>query len=486
MEAEDRCVSVVTQKKLDQVKILLEGSGPASTGWWAMYCPYHGDSRRSAGLNVDDGHFVCHGCGENKDIDQVIADHETWVVRVPGLKVNGSALKTVISEAMIDGWHSGLLSNSKRLDALRVARGLNMKTIMKYELGWDSSKNSYTIPIRDRNGEILNIRSYQLDVPEGRRKMWSVAGHGTPVLWPMDQLDYVALVICEGEMDAMLTIQNGIPAITRTGAADVWEPEWSEQFEGKIVYVCHDVDTKGKHANMKVAAALRGHALRVVTLVLPFEFQENHGKDLTDYWLQGRTKQDFISLANDASVMAEPDEEAPIIPEVVGVNVMTSFDASLVGRPLRMRVTIVGKKSPSFIIPEIVNFDCQVNAGKKCESCSLEKHAGHMQVVIQPDDPVILRLINAPDEKVVTTIQKTVGIVKCPLFVSAIEQHRTVEEAYVRASIEDGPTFVNQDFTHRKIISSVSHDLDSNQSVVLTGTIRPNPKTQTNEFQAIG
>lgn len=481
-------MAIVTKIKLKKVEVLLEGTGPSDDGWWAMYCPYHGDSRRSAGLCVDDGRFVCHGCNERKTLDEVIADMDEWVIKVPGIKVNGSGKEPTqeINEAMIDGWHSALLSNNKRLNALVEKRGLTVQTIQKYELGWDSTQVAYTIPIRSLEGEILNIRFYQLDVPEDRRKIWSVPGMGTPVLWPTDQLDYVSLVVCEGEMDAMLTIQNGIPAITRTGAADVWDARWSKQFDGKIVYICHDADTKGQRANKKVARALKAHALRTIVLELPFRVTPNHGKDLTDYWLGGRSRQDFITMASEASYESEDSEEAQEpINEVFGVNVMRSFDASLVGRTLQMRVTVVGKRTPSYVIPQKIEFSCDQGAApSKCNMCALNMADGEMKYEIAPDDPVILRLVNVPDDKMSTIIQRHTGIVKCPRYSTTIVDHRTVEEAYVRASIEDGPGHTEQDFTHRRIVSSVSHDLEANQSVVLTGTIRPHPKNQENEFQA--
>jgi hypothetical protein len=479
-------VPIVTQAKLKKVEVLLEGDGPSEDGWWAMYCPYHGDSTRSAGLSTDDGRFVCHACGERKTIDEIIADRDKWDIRVPGLKVNGTKVTEEINEAMIDGWHSGLLSNSKRLNALIARRGLNLKTITKYELGWDTSQSAYTIPIRGMDGEILNVRFYQIDVPDERRKIWSVNGMGTPVLWPMDQLDYVNIVVCEGEMDAMLTIQNGIPAITRTGAADVWSPAWSKRFAGKIVYVCHDADTKGKQANRKISLSLKRHALRTIVLELPYETTANHGKDLTDYWMEGRSRQDFILMAKEASEKAQAEDGTDdTSQQIFDVNVMRSFDASLVGKPLKMKVTIVGKRTPSYVIPQKIHFECDQGAApSKCANCTLNDFEGNMDFEINPDDPVILRLIKVAEDDMNKVLQRHAGIAKCPRFTGIVEEHRTVEEAYVRASIEDGPGHTEQDFTHRRIVSAVSHDLEANQSVVLTGTIRPHPKNQENEFQA--
>lgn len=477
---------MISKKLIDAVSVLLEGSGPNSSGWWSMYCPYHGDSHRSAGLQVEDGRFRCQGCGETKTVEQLVKDKEEWIVNVPGYKASGEKSSESVTNATIAGWHSALMSDSERLNALMARRGLSVQTIRHYELGWAREKNAYTIPVRGSELEILNIRFYQLDPTQDRRKIWGMAGRNEPVLWPLDQLDSTSIVICEGEMDAMLTIQNGIPAITRTGAADVWRSEWSKMFSGKNVYVCHDMDTKGQSANSKIKASTRQVAERVMVVKLPFEVTEKNGKDLTDFWMEGGTRADFLKLIKPAlkEELSKEHEDHPEVSELVSVNVMDSFDSTLVDRPLSMSVTVTGKRIPSYLIPEVITMKCDMSFGKKCESCPMNEREGEWQHTIHPQDPLILHLINVQDTKMVEAIRKELDITKCPKLKHTVQKHRTVEEVYVRPSIEDGPTQAEQDFTHRRVISSASHDLSSNQSVILTGTIRPHPTNQANEFQA--
>lgn len=484
----------ITESQLAKLRPLLEGSGPSEKGWWNMHCPYHKDANRSAGISVTEGVFRCHGCGEYKTIAQLLKDRNEWNVPVTsnnrGTPSSNGKPKEVITEGVIEGWHSALLSNQKRLNALMRKRGLSIETIIRYELGWDSAHNAYTIPIRDSSGTVMNVRRYQLDVPEGRRKIWSVDGMGTPVLYPVDQLDHPSLVVCEGEMDALLTIQNGIPAITRTGAADVWKPDWSHAFNGKNVYICHDMDTKGQKANNQIYSALRDMAKKVQVVTLPYEVTEDHGKDLSDFWLEGAARSDFIDLIKgqqeeELEYEGEDDEEDEE-PELVSVRVIDSFDATMVEKPLRMSVTVIGKRTPSYLVPEKVQFTCMEvdSIPAKCKHCSLVPNKGRLQFDIRAEDDLILRLFNVPDDRMIEIISKEAGIVKCPKWKHVVGSRRTVEEVFVRPSIEDGPTDADQDFTHRQVISSATHDLTSNESVVLTGTIRPNPRTQANEFQA--
>lgn len=478
---------------LKKLAPLLESGGPDHKGEWPMHCPYHGDRRRSASLNVENELWNCFGCDRSGEARDLISDRKNWVLPTtvnghhgPG-KSSGKPAEE-ITEAKLDGWHQALLANKGALNDLRRKRGLTLATIKKYQLGWDSDAakglGAYTIPIRDFAGEICNVRRYQISPPEGRRKIWSVEGMGTPTLFPVDQLENDAIVVCEGEMDALLTIQKGIPAITRTGTADHWRNEWSQMFRGKRVYICHDMDSKGQVANKKVAGDLRRKADKIVIVNLPYEVTDDHGLDLTDFWLGGGTRADFIELIrNGEEIKTLKSKLTEDEPQVVSVNVMDSFDGSLVETPLAMQVTVTGKRIPSYLALQGGSFNCDQGAGKKCESCTLNGAAGHMAFDIPAESPLILGIINTAEATVNEVLRAAYGIQKCSRWEIIDRKHRTVEEIYVRPSIETTGGGM-QDFTHRKVISAASHDLTSNQTVDLIGTIRPNPHNQTNEFQA--
>lgn len=481
------------QKSIEQLSPFLEGDGPLENGEWAMFCPYHDDNRRSASINIDTEYWYCQPCRRGGEARHLLADRENW--RDPS-SLNGHTHKggsvsrravasEEITEAKVDGWASALMSNKKALSELKEKRGLTTATIKKYQLGWDGKV--YTIPVRDFSGQLVNVRRYDMNPGDERRKIWSVAGHGTPVLWPMDQLDAETILICEGEFDALVAIQNGIPAITRTGAADVWKPEWGQLFRGKRVFVCHDMDAKGQEANLKVVAGLRGKTRSTTVVALPYDISEKHGKDITDFFVvDGRSKADFVALTRQGkkyealSETAEPDS-----PTLVPVSVMDSFDGKLVDKPLAMQVTVTGKRIPSYLVPKVVEFSCDKGAGPKCKNCSIDSTDGLVRQEIGPDSPLILAMVNTTDASLGKVIKTHFEVnTSCPRVTMNPLSHRTVEEIYVRPSIEvqaGGPT---QDFTHRKVISAASHDLSGNQTVDLFGTIRPDPNKQTNEFQA--
>lgn len=475
------------KRSIEILSPLLEGGGPDDKGEWAMHCPYHGDKRRSASVNIETELWNCMGCPEGGEARLLIKDRENWELPdgSPKSKSSGKPDET-ITEAKVEGWAEALISNKNLLAALKKKRGLTSFTIRKYQIGWDGK--TYTIPIRDMYGEIVNVRKYDINVGSGddRRKIWSVAGMGTPTLFPVDQLDYEAILVCEGEFDALVAIQNGIPAVTRTGAADVWRQEWSHLFKGKRVFICHDMDAKGQDANNKIMAALRGKAKSTTIIELPYQVTDKHGKDLTDFFVEdGHTKEEFVSLIKSGKMVRQVSEKSkPGSDEIQWISVMDSFDAGLSEQPLGMHVTITGKRSTPYSVPKVVEFQCDLQGGNKCKSCSLQD-VGYVKYEFGPDSPEILSMVGISTAVLEKNIRKALGIHQmCPRPTFNSLEKRTVEEIYVRPSIEEGGGGRVQDFTTRKVISTVTHDSDSNQTVDVIGTTRPDPNRQTNEFQA--
>jgi DNA primase len=191
--------------------------------------------------------------------------------------------------------------------------------------------------------------------------MWGATGLNGANLYPIDQLSSDTIVIVGGEWDALATIQHGIPAITRTAAEMVWRGSWTPLFEGKTVYLCHDMDDTGQAANRKVERLLSKVAI-TRAIKLPFRVVKKAGKDISDYWMK-HDAEDFRQLLE--------KHQPPPDPEVKVISVQDSFDSRRVGLPVRMQLTIKGKKEPGYSIPEIANLSCTQDAGPKCEFCPL-------------------------------------------------------------------------------------------------------------------
>lgn len=461
------------------------GEGPQSNGEWGMFCPLHEDTTRSASINFNAGLWFCHaGCGGGT-IKDLIELRDEWVdppttsaqATSPSKRLpNGTG--PTLSAAAVAGYHQALLDTESALKAFSARRGLSKRTLAQYQIGYDKDQEAYTIPVYDSQDSLINLRRYQLDPPDQRRKIWSIKGMGSTALYPVSSLASDTIVICEGELDALLTIQHGYSAVTRTGGAKNWRSEWNQHFKGKKVYVCHDMDDAGQDANLIVERALENIASEITVLHLPYEITSKHGKDLTDYWLE-HPEADLLNLGKALDKTSQaPQEQEDVRP----VSILDSHDSARVGQPLSLTVTIKGRREPGYTIPHEVTYKCTRDAGKKCASCPLQT-LGKAKKNIEPSDPIVLDFLDATRMQNSTILRELQGLPKCSKLSIDVDTYQAVEILIARPSIDVSRLeHDSSDFKNLKITSVGRHDTSANNTVKVTGSLYPAPKTQLNEF----
>lgn len=490
-----------TKAELDALAPYLAGAVPDETGEVELFCPLHDDAKRSASINVEKGVWYCHaGCGGGS-VRQLVANKDAWVspegrvsqARPSGSRRNGHSPGKV-SEAAISSWHDSLLSDEERIQDLFDARGITLSTIRDFEIGYDAKAKAYTIPVRGPKGKVWNVRRYDMAPTSGRRKIWSIKGMGAARLYPYSVANAVRragkrdrhpqVIICEGEWDALLTIQHGFDAVTRTGAAKVWDPKWARYFEGADVFLCHDCDEAGVAGNRIVAESLKDVANSIRLLRLPYAITEKHGKDLTDFWLDYHEHgaSEMQALMDDAQIWSpEYHEPEPVGPE--DASVIDSFDSRRVGEAMRLTVTIKGKREPGYSVPRHVVIRCGQDAGARCQVCPMNALGGEDDQEIAAGDPVLLEMVDAPKSAVKDAIRQWRGIPKCTRFTVEPESHQAVEVLFARPSV-DQRSEEAADYKNMKVLSSGRHDTMPNNTVQVVGALYPNPRTQGNEFLA--
>ncbi len=474
----------VSERHLRALRPYLVGNGPDEGGEWAMHCPLHGDAKRSASLNVLSGAWYCHGgCGGGGVLD-LIRQRSRWVPPGEATK-NGyghvpsrGPAETPITEGLIAGWHSALMTSETHADWLITERGIHTKTLAEFQIGWDASRRCYTIPVRGPNDVILNIRRYSPD-PGRDTKIWSVKNMQAIALYPYSQLEANRIVIGEGEWDVLATIQHGFPAITRTASVKTWKPEWNRLFKDKEVFIAHDTDDAGDEGTRVVARGLSKIAdVRVVTL--PFEHVSKHGQDLTDFWLQ-YDRADFESLLSDAQPWRS---RAKTDPSDKVITVLDSFDSQRVAEAVTLQVTIKGKREPGYSIPRKAVLSCTRDRGTQCTICPLNPAGGKATVEIEPSSPAVLGLIDSTINQVGEAIRMEYGALKCPKLEIEITEHQAVEVLFARPSIDHSDGTQARDYKNIKITSVGRHDSMPNNTVLVTGALHPSPRDQRNEFLA--
>jgi len=170
-------------------------------------------------------------------------------------------------------------------------RLLTDSTIDLYQLGYYDGW--YTVPIFC-DGELVNFQKRR-DTPSKSVHMWYNNGYHLFNSSLAELFDPIYLV--EGLVDAILLNQIGIPAISKTIGAGVWKQEWAKYFiRVNRVYVVYDNDVAGRRGSSKVANILGKYKCKI------FNFDGYKDKyDIGDYFKDGNTRGDFISLIEEKS-----------------------------------------------------------------------------------------------------------------------------------------------------------------------------------------
>jgi len=495
-------ISVAT---LDTLQPYITDDSPNQQDELGMCCPLHDDKNRSASVNVVKGLWYCEFCdvgGAASVLARKVKGGDVFPPPTDAIRAGNKRSSTYVeelSQTKVDGWHSHLLADKENLGKLRKTKGLNLEIIKHFRIGWDSHllHPAYTIPVYDSKGVLRDVRRYQIDVTRNT-KIWSISGHGGKKLYPIIGVEWhEEVIICEGEWDALLTIQHGFDAVTRTSTADAWLSDWNELFRDKIVYLIHDMDVKGQEANRKIGYQLRGVAAGVFAVSLPYEITEKHGKDLSDFWMDGYTPEDLQALMEEARSKEIPPPEDLEVAEVsdgvgIPVSIQDTYDSKLVNQTLSFVGTVIGKKE-TWTVPQTVTFKCDMSAGIKCLTCKMSDeeggYGGNYVLGISPYNPLNLSIAGSSNAQVSELLRAEVGIApKCPVYRAEVLNSTSMEEIFIRPSIDSGPADWEKDgsgtYVVRKMHSVGTHNTESNLIAKGLGMIHPNPRSQATEVLA--
>lgn len=470
-----------------------------TNGEWRAYCPIHEDPKRSksssASLNFKTGlwHCASASCGDGGSIRELYkacraAGKIGSVNKGKGGKVIDLKSKKEVKEpdkplpdeARIRYWTKALLSKPAALAKMTDERGLTKSTIRKFQIGWDGQR--FTIPIRDADGNLVNVRRYKPNARSHSQKMvsWGTGwGEGRLLGWELLLDEEVEDVILhEGELDWIIGTQYHLPSVTHTSGSNVFKMEWAPFFKGKRVYVAYDDDKAGDRGALKVAQVLKGHAEGV------YRLRHNtgiDGGDTTDYFVKcGGDTESFMMLMKEAEPLWET-ESAHVVPSAgrpVTVEESQSVDYK---EPLELTVMVAGKQTPPFIAPQSLTARCDMSAGNACAVCPMAVNDGIMEMEVPEDNDSLLKFINAGDKRKVELYRSMVGA-KCIKHVEfQVNKAYSIEELVVQPSIEHRSEETETPIT-RKVYNIGTYKTPVNQLARIVGKQTPDPNTQRGTF----
>jgi DNA primase len=165
-------------------------------------------------------------------------------------------------------------------------RTITDKTISRFKLG--KYGEWFTIPFfQDGLFKDFQLRR---DDPKKIRHYYKGVGR---TLFNSDILKVVDdIVLTEGPTDALVLLQNGIPAVSHNAGSEAWDDEWFKYFiHQKNIIVNYDNDSAGRMGSLKVARNLGEYRVKVYN----FDgFEEKF--DVGDFFVQGGTAEEYKEL----------------------------------------------------------------------------------------------------------------------------------------------------------------------------------------------
>ncbi|WP_439671452.1 SF4 helicase domain-containing protein [Cupriavidus necator] len=186
------------------------------------------------------------------------------------------------------------------LEYLMTERKLSPETIQAFKVGASKDDDTIIFPYL-RGGELVNVKHLALQRdPAGKKKTWQAAD-AEPCLFGWDLIadDAKAVLITEGELDAMSLYQYGLGALSINQGAG--NHQWIDSDFDRLerfqeIFLWFDNDEPGQKGAKEVANRLGLDRCRIVRF---------HLKDANEALQQGTTI-DEISAALDSAERIEP------------------------------------------------------------------------------------------------------------------------------------------------------------------------------------
>lgn len=260
------------------------------------HCLFNGcddDSRDNEAhlyFDAETGQYDCKKCGEKGNLITLakhLGDSIQDIALYPTKSDTSTRKSAKFDAEQVETCHLALPAHIRQY---LNDRGITDAVIDAHKLGWGKfySKNWITIPIKDINGDYVFFK-LRRDPSAGDEKTTHPKGIEAQIYgWEMITNDNNSLVICEGELDRLLLLTKGIPAITSTHGAGTFKQEWCEMLKKvEKIYICYDINDKneaGKKGAERVAKMVEKGGNEVFITTLPDELGE--GGDITDYFVK--------------------------------------------------------------------------------------------------------------------------------------------------------------------------------------------------------
>jgi hypothetical protein len=433
-------------------------------------CLFHQDTEPSCSLDLETGLYFCHSCQEGGDVFKFYMKYHNCSFTMAKKAITGNDKTPLLTETEVNVAHHNLLNSKTLQDMLFVKRVWTLDTIKKRKLGWYDER--VYIPIYDNDDILVNIRKYDV-LHKSKEKFKGVQGYNTTRLYPVDTLQHTRIIVFAGEPDTLLAEQFGFPAITFTSGEGAFRESLLTFFKDKIVYICYDVDDKGKMAARLLSEKMMNYAAETYVINLPADKLPPKG-DFTDlFHYCNDNKLDFHAVWNPLV------EKAILVTKIVEqdedyekVDFYESVKQELYNKNVTYQAIAIGKNFSPYLSPKTIRFKCNFTKGESCKNCKMFFTGGSMTVDVP--DRLALDLIKCSNSEQRFKLRNAAGIVGCDQF-EIDSDMQAIEEIFLSPIIDSER--INRQFLIRKAYT-LSHNLQLNKTYSFYGKTIADAKTQ--------
>lgn len=453
------------------------------------HCPFHDDQHPSLSINLTTGLWHCHACGEGGDVFKFymkkhslsFKDALKEMAEKAGIRPQASGImeadkpkkkgkRPPLDPSLADKFHKNL--NDAAYAFLAEKRGLSRETIDRYKIGWNGNSKRFTIPIYDENGRLVNIKSWSPSPVNSEDKYisWRTReGHtyGEGRIYGADEIkDHDKVILCEGEFDRLVAIQNGFFAVTGTVGAKSFKAEWIPLFTGKEVFIVYDRDRDGEEGALKAAKALAPVAKSVRIATLPDEVGEKG--DITDFFVRcHQTREDFQKLLDKAGPFELKKDPLPLPDPLKLASFIEIEKKEMVDKRVEVDLTVCGETSETFHAPTKFLIDFCRKRDKKgtCFDCPKG-----VEMVLNPGDETFIGCCMSSEEQVKKMLTKKVckegenPVIK-------ITEKTTVKEFFAHQKIKRFTHTVDEDGNLIELLDGAKQELMEKRIYYITDSI---------------
>ena len=254
----------------------------------SVSCPFHKDGQeahpscsvynRTDNPKVTFGTYYCFTCNEKGSLHKLVSkvlgisneEAKHWLIDNFSSKYQDRRLyldSFEKEESEPDILDESILENYSYLHPYQFQRGLTEEIIKKFKVGYNAKTDAITFPVWDINNNLVGITERSV-----RGKQFFISKDMEKPVYLLNyikQENITEVVVCEGQIDALVSWSRGIPAVALFGAGTTDNQIQLLDKSGiRHFILMYDNDLAGRHGAMRLKNGLSKDKM-ITDIIMP-------------------------------------------------------------------------------------------------------------------------------------------------------------------------------------------------------------------------